>query len=109
MDRIQQLNYEIDFRIAFLESKGDVAAPPYSDSAANLVFPKPVSAARHQMMACRPLSAMTLSSLSAGPAGRVSPCSHLRTVEAVVCKWSANTGWLKIGRASCRERVCQYV
>lgn len=47
---------------------------------------------RHQMMACKPLSAMTLSSLSAGPAGRVSPCSHLRTVEAVVCRWCANTG-----------------
>jgi len=45
-------------------------------------------------MACKPLSAMTLSSLRAGPPGRVLPCSHLRTVEAVVCRWSANTGWL---------------
>ena len=40
----------------------------------------------NQIMACNPLSAMTLSSLSAGPAGRVSPCSHLRTVEALVCR-----------------------
>lgn len=53
---------------------------------------KPVSLSRHQMMACNPLSAMTFSSLSAGPLGWVSPCSHLRTVEAEVCKCSANTG-----------------
>src|SRR5690606_5222783 len=46
------------------------------------------------MMACRPLSAMMFSSLSAGPVGWLSPCSHLRTVEADVCRWSANTGWL---------------
>lgn len=41
---------------------------------------------RRQTMACKPLSAMMLSNFSAGPAGRVSPCSHLRTVEAVVCR-----------------------
>lgn len=50
------------------------------------VSPLPVSLVRHQMMACNPLSAMTLSSLRAGPVGWVSPCSHLRTVEAEVCK-----------------------
>lgn len=42
-----------------------------------------VSPITHRI-ACNPLSAMMLSSLSAGPAGWVSPCSHLRTVEAVV-------------------------
>ena len=47
-------------------------------------MPMPVSLVRHQMIACRPLSALTLSSLSAGPVGWVSSCSHLRMVEADV-------------------------
>ena len=37
-----------------------------------------------QIIASKPLSAMMLSSLRAGPVGCVSPCSHFRTVEAEV-------------------------
>ena len=39
------------------------------------------------------MSAIKLSNLSAGPAGRVSPCSHLRTVDAVALEaaiWAEN-------------------
>lgn len=59
-------------------------------------LPHPHGCDPNQRIACKPFSAMTFSSLSAGPAGRVSPCSHLRTVEAEVCKCSANTGWLNL-------------
>ena len=52
--------------------------------------------------ASRPLSAMTFNSLRAGPAGRVSPRSHLPTVDAVVCKTWANTGWLNFSRSRSR-------
>lgn len=46
MDRIQQLNYEKDFRIAFLESKGD---------AFQRLFEKLMSKAHpNDFMACRP-------------------------------------------------------
>ena len=48
------------------------------------------------MIACKPLSAMMFRSLSAGPVGWVSPCSHLRMVDADVCRRSANTGWLNL-------------
>lgn len=43
-------------------------------------------AAGPQMMACRPLLAMMFSRLSAGLDGWVSPCCHLRTVDAGVCR-----------------------
>ena len=46
MDRIQQLNYEKDFRIAFLESKGD---------GFQRLFEKLMSKAHpNDFMACRP-------------------------------------------------------
>ena len=96
--QLAELKRENALRPANLAGAGADAAPACQRRYASLtVASHRPAATRHRRPSensLQPLVRDDIEQLGAGPAGRVSPCSHLRTVEAVVCKCSANTGWL---------------
>ncbi len=100
MDRIQQLNYEKDFRIAFLESKGD---------GFQRLFEKLMSKAHpNDFMACRPWgNGLQVIDINIG-VFLIAAVSSIGVLGILLAGWSSNSKYTLIGAMRSGAQMVSY-